>query len=91
MNKAELIDSMSTMTKLSKADCKKALESFIETVSKSLKKGKSVVLTNFGTFVISSRKRRMGVNPSTGKKMEIPARKVAKFKPGKKLRHMVHA
>jgi DNA-binding protein HU-beta len=91
MNKAELIDSMSTMTKLSKADCKKLLEAFVETVSKSLKKGKSVVLTNFGTFVVSNRKRRVGVNPSTGKRMEIPAKKVPKFKPGKKLRHMVHS
>ena len=91
MNKAELIDSMSSLTKLSKTDCRKALEAFIETIAKSLKKGKSVVLTNFGTFNVSHRKRRMGVNPSNGKKMEIPAKKVPKFKPGKKLRHIVHS
>ena len=75
MNKAELIDSMSSLTKLSKTDCKKAVEAFIETISKTLKKGKSIVLTNFGTFVVSHRKRRMGINPSTKKKMEIPAKK----------------
>jgi DNA-binding protein HU-beta len=89
MNKAELIDMMASLTKLSKADCKKALEGFIESISRGLKKGKNVVLTNFGTFSISNRKRRIGVNPSTGKKMEIPAKKVPKFKPGKKLRAMV--
>jgi DNA-binding protein HU-beta len=89
MNKAELIDVMSGLTKLSKSDCKKAVEAFVEAVSRSLKKGKPVVLTNFGTFLIFNRKRRMGVNPSTGKKMEIPAKKVPKFKPGKKLRSMV--
>jgi DNA-binding protein HU-beta len=89
MNKAELIDLMSVITKLSKADCKRAIEGFIESVSKTLKKGKSVVLTNFGTFAVASRKRRVGVNPSTGRKMEIPAKKVVKFKPGKKLRKSV--
>lgn len=89
MNKAELIDAMSAATKMSKADSKKAIEAFIDAIFKSLKKGKSVVLTNFGTFSVSSRKKRIGVNPSTGKKMEIPARKVPKFKPGKRLRHAV--
>ena len=89
MNKAELVDVMSSMTKLSKADCKKALEAFVDAIFKSLKKGKSVVLTNFGTFNVATRKKRIGVNPSTGKRMEIPAKKVPKFKPGKKLRHMV--
>lgn len=89
MNKAELIDIMSGLTKLSKTDCKKAVEAFIEAISKSLKKGKPVVLTNFGTFTVFSRKKRMGVNPSTGNKMEIPAKRVPKFKPGKKLRGMV--
>lgn len=89
MNKAELIAIMATMTKASKADCKKALEAFVEAVSKSLKKGKPVVLTNFGTFMVFKRKKRMGVNPSTGKKMEIPAKNVPKFKPGKNLRVIV--
>ena len=90
MNKAELINAMSTHTKQSKSDCKKMLEAFIDIISKSLKKGKGVVLTNFGSFSITSRKSRTGVNPATRKKMLIPARRVPKFKPGKKLRQMVH-
>ena len=89
MNKAELIDAMSTITKLSKVDCKRALEALIDAVMKTLKKGKSVVLTNFGTFHVVQRKTRTGVNPSTGQKMKIPARKVAKFKVGKKLKMLV--
>ncbi len=89
MNKAELIDMMASITKQSKTDCKKALEAFVEAVSRSLKKGKPVVLTNFGTFTVFKRKKRMGVNPATGKKMEIAAKSVPKFKAGKKLRSVV--
>ena len=89
MNKAKLIEHMSKMTKLPKADCKRALESFIKSVGQSLKSGKSVVLTGFGTFAVMKRKSRTGVNPATGKKMQIPARKVAKFKAGKALKEMV--
>jgi DNA-binding protein HU-beta len=90
MNKAELIDAMSTSTRLSKVDCKRALEAVVEIIMKALKKGKSVVLTNFGTFQVVQRKTRTGVNPSTGEKMKIPARKVAKFKVGKKLKMIVN-
>lgn len=89
MNKAELVDAMSTSTKLSKSDCKRMIEAFVDIVSKSLKKRKSVVLTNFGTFVVTTRKRRKGINPATGKAMDIPARDVPRFKAGKKLRQMV--
>jgi DNA-binding protein HU-beta len=89
MNKAKLIEQMSKGAKLPKATCKKALESFIKSVGVSLKGGKSVVLTGFGTFSIMKRKSRVGINPATGKKMQIPAKKVAKFKPGKALRDMV--
>jgi DNA-binding protein HU-beta len=89
MNKAKLIEHMSKSSKLAKADCKKALESFIKTVATALKKGESVVLTGFGTFDVFKRKGRMGINPATKKKMQIPAKRVAKFKPGKSLRDTV--
>jgi DNA-binding protein HU-beta len=89
MNKAKLIEQMSKLSKLPKAACKKALESFIKSIGQSLKGGKSVVLTGFGTFSIMKRKSRVGINPATGKKMQIAAKKVAKFKPGKALREMV--
>jgi DNA-binding protein HU-beta len=91
MNKAALIDQMSKDTKLPKSACKNCLESFIDAVQKSLKKNKSVVLTGFGTFSVMKRQARVGINPATGKKMNIPAKKVPKFKAGKKLKDMVKA
>jgi len=89
MNKAALIEQMAKDTKLPKSACKGALESFIKAVEASLKKNKSVVLTGFGTFSVMKRKERVGVNPATGKKMKIPARKVPKFRAGKKLKSLV--
>jgi DNA-binding protein HU-beta len=89
MNKAKLVEHMSKACNMPKAICKKALEAFIESVEKSLKGDKSVVLTGFGTFSVLKRKSRVGVNPATGKKMQIPAKKVARFKPGKALRDTV--
>lgn len=89
MNKAELIEHMASKTKLTKADCKRALESILDAVEKTLKKGKSVVLTGFGTFTVLKRKARVGINPATRKKMTIPAKKVPKFRPGKELKDSV--
>ena len=89
MNKATLIEQMAKETGLSKTACKDALEAFISTVGSSLKKNNAVVLTGFGTFGVIKRKARSGVNPATGQKMQIPARKVAKFKPGKKLKELI--
>ena len=89
MNKAELIEAMAKDTKLPKTTCKDALESFIKAVEGTLKKGKSVVLTGFGTFTSIKRQERMGINPATQKKMKIPAKRVPKFKAGKKLKDLV--
>ena len=89
MNKAALIEAMAKETKLAKTVCKSALEAFIKSVEGALKKNKSVVLTGFGTFNVMKRKERVGVNPSTGAKMKIPAKKVPKFKAGKGLKDMV--
>lgn len=89
MNKAKLVETMAKLSKLPKSACKGALEAFILSIGQSLKQNKSVVLTGFGTFSVIKRKSRTGVNPSTGKKMQIPAKKVPKFKPGKALREMV--
>ena len=89
MNKQELIDAMVNDTKMLRADCKRALESVIKAIEKSLKKKEAVVLTGFGTFDVMKRKARVGVNPATGAKMNIPARKVPKFKPGKRLKDLV--
>jgi DNA-binding protein HU-beta len=83
MNKAEMIEFMSKDSKLTKSACKSALESFVSGIEVALKKKMNVVLTGFGTFSLVHRKERWGINPSTKKKMKIPAKKVPKFKPGK--------
>jgi len=68
---------------ISKAAAKKALESFIDSVNKTLKKGNKVTLVGFGTFSVSKRAARKGRNPRTGEIIKIAARKTPKFTAGK--------
>lgn len=82
MNKAELIEAMASKADLTKADAKKALDAFIESTTKSLKKGERIALVGFGSFSVAKRAARTGRNPKTGQEMQIPAKKVVKFKPG---------
>ncbi len=89
MNKAQLIENMSKLTKMPRSSCKHALEAFIAAVGSALKQNKDVSLTGFGSFVVMKRKSRVGVNPATGKKMQIPAKNVPKFRPGKALKSLV--
>jgi DNA-binding protein HU-beta len=85
MNKAELITKISDDTGITKTDANAALDSFIEAVTKSLKKGDKVTLVGFGTFLVSKHKARMGRNPKTKQPIKIKARNVARFKAGKEL------
>lgn len=85
MNKSDLISAMAAEAQMSKADAKKALDAFISSVTKSLKVGDKVSLVGFGTFSVSERAERTGINPSTKATIVIPAKKVAKFKPGAEL------
>ena len=86
MTKAELIEKMAKEADISKVAAGKALDSFVDGVTKTLKKkdGK-VTLVGFGTFQKSRRKARKGRNPQTGEKITIKAATVAKFKASKKL------
>ena len=85
MNKSELINAMAAESGLSKVDSKNALEAFINAVGKAMKAGEKVSLVGFGTFSVSERAARTGINPSTKQTIEIPAKKVVKFKPGTEL------
>ena len=89
MNKAELIDSMADGANLSKADAKKALEAFMDSTAKALKKGDKVALVGFGTFSVANRAARKGRNPQTGKEINIAAKNVVKFKAGSELSNNV--
>ena len=90
MTKAELIEKMATDAKITKAAAGAALGSFIDGVTKALKKkdGK-VTLVGFGTFSKGRRKARKGRNPQTGAEIKIKASNVVKFKAGKKLKDAV--
>ena len=90
MNKNELINEVSEKTGFTKADTLKFVNSYIDAVSKSLKKGKDVQLVGFGTFRVAKRKARIGRNPQTGKVLKIAAKKVPAFRPGKALREAVN-
>lgn len=85
MNKAELLSAMAAESGLTKADCQKALDAFVASVTKTLKEGGKVSLVGFGTFSVMTRAERVGINPTTKEKIRIPAKKTAKFKPGNEL------
>ena len=85
MNKADLIEKMSKDARISKTAAGKTLDSFVDGVTKALRKNERVALVGFGTFSISRRKARVGRNPQTGEEIQIKARRVARFRPGKEL------
>ena len=89
MNKTELVERLASKTDESKATCKNCLEAFLDIIGEELKRGNDIVLTGFGTFSVTQRKARTGINPATGKKIQIAAKKVPKFKAGKVLKEMV--
>jgi DNA-binding protein HU-beta len=83
MTKAELIDKMSNDASISKAAAGEALNSLVDGLKKTLKKGNKVTLVGFGTFSVSKRKARKGRNPRTGEAIKIKASKAPKFTAGK--------
>ncbi|OPX40595.1 MAG: DNA-binding protein [Deltaproteobacteria bacterium] len=85
MTKAELIAEIAKKSGLAKADAERALNSFVETAKKTLKKEGRLALAGFGTFSVNKRKARTGRNPRTGETIKIKAKKVVKFKAGKAL------
>lgn len=89
MNKTQLIEAVAADSGLSKADSQRAIESFVATVGKTLKKGDEVAITGFGKFSVVKRAARMGVNPRTGEKVKIKASKAPKFSPGASLKQIV--
>lgn len=85
MNKTELVAKIAEGAGLSKVDAKKALEATLEAIKETVKKDGKVALVGFGTFSVSKRDARKGINPATKKTITIPAKKVVKFKAGSEL------
>ncbi len=85
MNKTELIDKIAEASGLAKSDAKKALDATVATIKDALIAGDKIALVGFGTFSVSERPARTGINPATKEKIQIDAKKVAKFKAGAEL------
>lgn len=85
MNKKELILEVAIRCGMSQADVEKVLNHIIATIGDCLHKEEPVTLVGLGTFRVQERAARQGYNPSAGRKMQIPAKKIVKFKPGKAL------
>ena len=82
MNKTELIDKIAAGAGISKADSKKALDATVNALKEALIAGDKIQLVGFGTFSVNERPAREGINPATKEKIQIAAKKVAKFKAG---------
>ena len=91
MNKSELIEALSEETTFSKKDIAKVLTAFTRIVERTLKKGDKVSLTGFGTYWISRRPERMGINPATKERIKLPAVNIPRFKPGKRLKETIRS
>ncbi len=82
MNKSELVAAVAAEAGLTKAQAQKAVEATVNAITGALKNGEKVQLVGFGTFSVVEKAAHEGINPATGEKIQIPAKKVAKFKAG---------
>jgi len=89
MNKQELIAKIAKDTGSTKTSAAASVESLIEGITKSLKKGDPITFVGFGTFKTSQRKARVARNPQTGAAIKIPKRRVVRFTAGKALKAAV--
>jgi DNA-binding protein HU-beta len=89
MNKGDLIHYVAKDVKITKVQAAKAIDSVVDNITRTLKKGERTSLVGFGTFSISRRKARTGRNPQTGAPLRIPAKRVVKFTSGKVLKGII--
>jgi DNA-binding protein HU-beta len=86
MNKARLVAKVARERRITKVQAARTIDSFLEHITKSLKRGDRASLVGFGTFTVVKRRPRTGRNPQTGERIAIPARRVARFTPGRTLK-----
>lgn len=89
LNKAQLVSAVAAEAGMTKVEAEKAVVSTINAIKNELANGGTIQLIGFGTFSVVQKKERIGKNPRTGESLKIPAKKVAKFKPGKALAELV--
>ena len=90
MNKADLVNSISEKTGLTKSKTNEVVDALVSSITESLKNGEKVTLVGFGTFATTKKEARKGRNPKTGETIEIPSKTVAKFKAGATLAKVVN-
>ena len=89
MNKEELVQEISKKAKVTQKEAGEVLNALVDTIQKTVSKGKKVTLVGFGTFESRKRAARTGRNPQTGKEISIPAKTVPVFSAGKKFKEAV--
>ena len=90
MTKAELVEEVSEKTGLPKKQAEIVVNTVFESIVETLKTGEKIELRGFGSFRIRQRDSRTGRNPKTGDKVEVPAKRIPYFKPGKELRELLN-
>lgn len=89
MSKKLFVEEFAKLTKETKKRSEELVNAFLDTVQLQVTKGKDVQFVGWGSFKVQKREARKGINPKTGKDIKIPAKKVLKFKVGKKLAEKV--
>lgn len=90
MTKAELVEEVARQTELPKKQAEVIVNTVFESIVESLKSGDKIELRGFGSFRIRHRDSRVGRNPKTGEKVDVPAKRIPYFKPGKELRELLN-
>jgi integration host factor subunit beta len=91
MTKAELIEDVSRVVEMSRKDSEVIVETIFDSIVKSLKAGDKIEIRGFGSFRTRQRKPRIGRNPKTGARVDVPAKKIPYFKPSKELKDLVNS
>ncbi len=90
MTKADLIEEVSAVSRLSKKSSELVVNTFFDSIVESLRRSEKIELRGFGSFKLRQRRARVGRNPKTGERVDVPAKVVPYFRPGKDLRELVN-
>ena len=90
MTKADLVNDVANAAELTKKDAERLVEIVFESIIESLNQGEKIELRGFGSFRVRQRNARVGRNPKTGEKVEVPAKRVPYFKPSKELKDLIN-
>jgi integration host factor subunit beta len=90
MTKAELVEQVASQSDLTKKDAEVIVQTVLDSITESLQRGEKIELRGFGSFRIRSRSSRQGRNPKTGNGVNVPAKNVPYFKPGKEIKDLIN-